>query len=116
MTATAIAASGKVPTIKGYHWCLDRLKNMFKPQVEDRIKAIDKEFLKVVVIDAPASMLVAIGLYAKFAADGDAFLPFLNNQNNVNIILGLGVGISAWCVYKIMTLGREKAALKKSME
>jgi hypothetical protein len=79
---------------------------------EDRIKKIEKEITKVSIIDSPGSIMVGLGLYAKFSANGDAFHPILNNESIVNVMLTLGAAIMVWGGYKIFTLTREKASLK----
>lgn len=80
---------------------------------QDRIKAIEKEIVKVGVIDAPGSIMVGLGLYAKFAAKGDAFHPILNNQRVVDLLLTVGALIMIWGSYKVITLAREKSELQK---
>ena len=81
---------------------------------EQRIKEIEKEILKVSIMDAPGSILFGLGLYGKFAANGDAFTPMLNDPSIVSSLLAAGFAIMAWGGYKILTLSREKADLKKS--
>lgn len=81
-------------------------------KAEQRLKDIDKELIKVSIIDAPGSIMLGLGLYVKFAADGEAFLPILNNESVVNFMLVAGAAIMIWGAYKIVTLGREKAKLK----
>lgn len=83
--------------------------------VEQRIKAIDKEITKVSIIDAPGSILVGLGLYAKFAANGDAFLPLLNNESVVDGMLGVGAAIMIWGAFRIIGLSREKSTLKRKI-
>ena len=80
---------------------------------EERIAEIDKEMIKVSLIDTPGSIMVGLGLYAKFGSNGDAFHPLLNNESFVNGMLAIGAGIVIWGGYKILTLGREKAKLKQ---
>ncbi|MDX2423837.1 MAG: hypothetical protein QNK43_14320 [Amphritea sp.] len=84
---------------------------MLKADAEDKMKAIDKKIGRVAIIDLPGSIMVGLGLYAKFGANGDAFHPFLNNPNNVNIILTVGAAIMIWGGYKVITLAREKKRL-----
>ncbi len=79
---------------------------------EQRIREIDKEIKKVGIIDAPGSIMVGLGLYAKLAANGDAFLPILNDQSFVNMILVFGGAIMLWGAYKTFTLVRERARLQ----
>jgi hypothetical protein len=80
---------------------------------EQRIKEIDKQIAKVGIIDAPGSIMVGLGLYAKFIANGDAFLPILNDQSFVNMILVFGAAIMIWGAYRTFTLVRERARIQK---
>ncbi|ARN74028.1 hypothetical protein [Oceanicoccus sagamiensis] len=79
---------------------------------EERIKAIGKEITRVALIDALGSILVGLGLYAKFVANGNAFHPLLNDGTVVNIMLGTGAVIIVWGGYKLFTLSRGKLSLK----
>lgn len=63
------------------------------------------------LIDAPATIMVCLGLYAKFLTNSDAFHPLLNNESVVNTLLILDGTIIIWVGYKIFTLGRKKAML-----
>ena len=38
---------------------------------EERLKEIQKEITKVVMLESPGTIMVGVGLYAKFAANGD---------------------------------------------
>ena len=80
---------------------------------EQRIKEIEKEILKVSIMDAPGSILFGLGLYGKFAANGDAFPLLLNDPSIVNSLLAAGFALMAWGGYTILTLSREKDDLKK---
>ncbi|MGH1487290.1 MAG: hypothetical protein ACRBCI_13840 [Cellvibrionaceae bacterium] len=79
---------------------------------EERLKEIDKKIFLQQFFDAPGTIMVGLGLYAKFAANGNAFLPLLNNPNVVNGMLVMGVTIMAWGGYKVLTLVLEKARIK----
>ena len=85
---------------------------MLDADAEARLKAIDKDIAKVAILDAPGTALVGLGLYAKFAAKGDAFHPFLNDQGNVNLMLAAGVAIMLWGARKVFLLLSEKQRLK----
>ena len=80
---------------------------------EESVKKIDREIIKISIIDAPATLMVGLGLYAKFGASGEAFHPLLDNEPLVNIMLGVGAIIVFWGGYRVFTLGREKAKLIK---
>ena len=85
------------------------------PKAEQRLKDIDKELIKVSIIDAPGTIMLGLGLYAKFAANGGAFVPILNNESVVNFMLVAGAGIMIWGAFKMVSLGREKARIKTAL-
>ena len=80
---------------------------------EDRVDEIKKEIIKVSIIDTPGSIMVGLGLYGKFGAEGNAFHPLLNDQTIVNGLLIIGGAIMIWGVIKITSLSRESAKLKE---
>ena len=71
-------------------------------------KQLQREFIKVGIIDAPGSILIGLGLYGKFAANGDAFHPFLNSDSNLNAMLAVGGAIWAWGMYRIIKITMKK--------
>lgn len=81
---------------------------------EQRLKEIDREIVKVGIIDAPGTILVGLGLYGKFAAPGEAFHPLLNDVSAVNLMLVVGGAIMIWGAYKVFSLSREKMRLNKA--
>ena len=80
---------------------------------EHRIQEIDKEIVKVSIIDAPGAILLALGLYAKFIENGEAFLPILNEQSVVDVLLVAGAAIMIWGAAKTFSLVRERAQIQK---
>jgi hypothetical protein len=86
------------------------------PDLEQRIKEIDKEIVKVGIMDSPGAVLLGLALYAIFAADGDAFLPILNNQTVVYGMLVVGGAIMLWGFFKTLSLARERSRLHKEQE
>lgn len=80
---------------------------------EQRIAEIEKELLKVSIIDAPGVLMLGLGLYGKFGADGNAFHPLLNNPDVYHGLLVVGAAIAAWCAYKFIRLSKEKLALER---
>jgi len=79
---------------------------------QHRIEKIQKEIIKVAIIDAPASLMIGVGLYAKFI-EGELFLDLLNVPLVVNALLTFGGCITLWVAYKLLTLSREKAELQR---
>ncbi|HAC34900.1 MAG TPA: hypothetical protein DCF45_10320 [Gammaproteobacteria bacterium] len=89
---------------------------MLKLDAAERIKKIDRDIVLTGIIDAPGSLLVGLGLYAKFAANGDAFHPLLNNQDVVNLMLAVGGAILIWGGVRSVSLVLEKGRLKRDFD
>lgn len=89
---------------------------MLKIDAEERISKIDRDIVMTGVIDAPGSILVGLGLYAKFAANGNAFHPLLNNQDLVNLMLAIGGAILIWGGVRSVLLVLEKGRLKRHFD
>jgi len=85
--------------------------NSLKEEGKRRVKDVDKDLIKVAIMDIPGVVMVGLGLYGKFAAKGDAFHPFLNNKNNVHIVLVIGAAIMMFSAYKYITLIVERSKL-----
>ena len=79
---------------------------------EERLNEIQKEIIKVNIIDAPACILVGLGLYGKFGANGDAFHPLLNDASTTTWMLILGGAVCVWSAFKIFSLAKEKRAIE----
>ena len=81
-----------------------------------RIKEVQKEIVKVSILESPGAIMFGLGLYGKFGPEGDAFLSILNNEMVVNMLLGLGALIMAWGALKIVSLAKESARLREEQE
>ncbi len=81
-----------------------------KPQ---RIKDIDKQIIKVSLIEMPGTLLFALGLYTKFSGSAEPVLPFLQDPKVVNAIIVIGAAIMLWGTYKLLMLKLEKSRLQK---
>lgn len=71
---------------------------------EEELKNIKKQIIKTQIIGAPGAILLGLGLYGMFGANGDAFHPSLNDKNIVNSLLFVGVAIEIWQLYVLMPL------------
>jgi len=78
-------------------------------------EGIQKKITLIAVAETPGFILFGLGIYAKFAANGDAFHPLLNNENTVNIILGIGISIMAICAFSILKLSIKRNRLIKEL-
>ena len=75
------------------------------------VKNIEAAIIKYSALDGLACLMLSMGLYGKFAAQGEAFMPILNNSKVVNGLLFLGVIILVVSGSKLFSLMRQKAKL-----
>jgi len=78
---------------------------------EEQIKQVQKEILILSIIDMPATVLVGLGLFAVFGADGNAIPEALNNKDLAYGALVVGGIVMAWCFVKMLPLLKRKAQL-----
>ncbi|WP_127474905.1 hypothetical protein [Sulfurivermis fontis] len=83
-----------------------------QPDREKEAKDIERKLLWVSVIDTPGAILVGLALYGKFAADGNAFHPLLNNDSVLAAMFAVGGAIMAWGVWQVIALSRRRAKLQ----
>ena len=76
------------------------------------VEEFNKKVTTIAIIDMPASVMIGLGLYGKFAADGDAFHPLLNDAVIINSLLILGGVIMSFCACKLVLLTIQKNKLK----
>lgn len=68
---------------------------MFRSKEEEQ-KYIQKKMLAASLLGAPGTILLGLGLYGKFDANGEAFVSVLNNPAYVNGFIVLGGVIMIW--------------------
>jgi hypothetical protein len=76
---------------------------------------INQSIIMFGAIDAIGTVLLGLGLYGKFGARGDAFHPLLNDPAVVNTLIVVGAILMPLGGFKLMTLIKQKAGLKKSI-
>ena len=79
---------------------------------EQRIKEIQKEFIKLGLIDAISMILIGLGLYAKFAKGGEPIFEFLKNDTVVNGMFVFSIPIILWCMFRAFKLASERKNLE----
>lgn len=80
---------------------------------EAELKQIHKEMILLNLIDAPGAILVGLGLYGVFGADGDAFISLLNNKYVAYGAIGVGGVIMIWSATRLFPLLKKRAELMK---
>jgi hypothetical protein len=76
-----------------------------------QLAVIRKEIIKTQVFGIPAALLLGLGLYGLFAANGDAFHPLLNNQNVVYGMLVAGAILEVLQIVRLIPLLKEQVRL-----
>ena len=76
---------------------------------KEEIKQIQRKLFILIIIDAPAIMLVGLGLAAVLSANGNAVPDLLNNAYGVIVV---GGAVMAWCASKIVPLLKRKMQLE----
>jgi hypothetical protein len=90
-----------------------RIKNDMDNETKEKIAKLQKQIIVTSLYEAPGAVLVGLGVYAKFAANGNAFLSILNNQTVVNSMLMIGVAIMLWGAITVFGLLRQISELQK---
>ena len=88
---------------------------MQNQNAEQEIKALDKKLLVINIIDFPAMILVALGLFGKFTEDPGSMHPLLENPNVTTGMLIAGGIIAAWCAVQIIAVARRRSELQKKI-
>ena len=96
------------------------LKNCFQRYQEEtemyiskdgELKRIQRKLLITSSIDAPGAILMGLGLYGVFGADGNAFIDILNYQDIAIGAIVVGGAIMAWALVKMVSLLKRRAEI-----
>jgi len=80
---------------------------------EAELNDIKKKIVKTQILGAPGAILLGLGLYGIFGANGDAFHPLLNDKSIVNSLLIVGVAIELWQLYVLIPLFKKQSKLSR---
>ena len=76
-----------------------------------QLASIKREILKTQIFGIPAALLLGLGLYGLFAANGNAFHPLLDNQTVVYGMLVTGAVLDVLQMYRLIPLLKEQARI-----
>lgn len=79
---------------------------------KEEIKQIQRKLFILIIIDAPAIMLVGLGLAAVLNTNGNAFPDLFNNKNIAYGAIVVGGAVMVWCGSKIVPLLKRKMQLE----
>ncbi|MBI3187986.1 MAG: hypothetical protein HYZ31_09025 [Gammaproteobacteria bacterium] len=81
---------------------------------EQQLKVIKRKIFRLQLFGAPGAIILGLGLYSLFGANGQAFHPALNNSNVVFSLLAAGITIEIWQFLQLLPLLKEQAKLINS--
>lgn len=82
---------------------------------EEELKRLNNQVIRTQLMGAPAALLIGLGLYGIFAANGNAFLPMLNEAKVANSFIVVGIVLEVWQVMRLIPLVRKRTALQKTI-
>ena len=82
-----------------------------KQQLEARLKVVKKQINYINIIDAPAMVIIGLGLFSKFGEDPGSLHPIFTDSNIVNGALAIAVPWAVFCGYKSIKLAIEASKL-----
>lgn len=80
---------------------------------EARLKEIEKEHVRIAMIDMIPMMMLGLALYARFGGDEEPFLDILNNDIVVNLMFVVSIPVILWSILKVLRLTIERRRLEK---
>ncbi|GHB63804.1 hypothetical protein GCM10008107_11140 [Psychrosphaera saromensis] len=87
--------------------------NLEQQKVTDRLKVIEKKMMYLGLYNAPAMIVIAIGLFSKFGASPEALHPLLADVSLVNKALFVAVPWALFITFRSIVLALEVNKLKR---
>lgn len=78
------------------------------------LTAIKRDIIEIQVFGIPAALLLGLGLYGLFAANGNAFHPLLDNRAVVYGMLVAGAVLEFLQMYRLIPLLKEQAHIVRN--
>lgn len=80
-------------------------------QDDQPLRQIKSKILQVQLFGAPGAMILGLGLYGLFGANGNAFHPLLNDMRVVYSLIAAGVAMELWQFMQLLPLLRQQAKI-----
>ncbi len=81
---------------------------------QQALKDVNKRLMKIQFIGAIGNILVGLAIYGIWGAQGNAFLPILNNMDVVYSMLVVGIVIIVWQFANYFPLIKKRIELTKA--
>jgi len=96
---------------------MERLSmNLEQKQAADRLKVIQKKTIYLGLYNAPAMLVIGLGMFAKFAPEPESLHPLLADVNLVENALTIAVPWALITAYKSVKLSLEAHKLRKVVD
>lgn len=86
---------------------------MMPLDAEAELEVLDKRMVQVAIVDAPGSIALGLGLFAKFGDRPAELHPLLGNPDVATGLLALGGVIIAWSAMQIISIARRRRELQR---
>ena len=80
---------------------------------EEELQHLQKKIIMFNILGAPGAILLGLGLYGLFGAEGNAFIPILNDLDIVYGFIVLGAIIMVWEFLVTIPLLKRKVEIAK---
>ncbi|WP_419533257.1 hypothetical protein [Endozoicomonas sp.] len=84
-----------------------------KTNIEEQLKAVEKKLMLTQMADAPAMIVIGLGMFAKFGESPESLHPWLGNTLIVDPALAVAIPIAIFCAFQSFRLMKKINALKK---
>ncbi len=81
---------------------------------EEEIQHLHKKIIMFNILGFPGPVLFGLGLYGLFGAEGNAFIPMLNNLNIVYSCIAIGAIIMIWEFIAIIPLLKRRSEIARN--
>ncbi|WP_066017045.1 hypothetical protein [Endozoicomonas atrinae] len=80
---------------------------------EEQLKAVEKKMLWMQLADAPAMIVIGLGMFAKFGQSPETLHPWLGNSLIVDSALSVAIPVAIFCAFQSFRLMKKSSELKK---
>lgn len=80
---------------------------------EQELRALNSRLIMVNIIDAPAMVLIGLGLFAKLSDDPGSLHPIFADSTATTGMLVVGVAIAAWSAIQIFSIVRRRNEIQR---
>lgn len=84
--------------------------------VQKRARELSRKIIFLQILFAPGAIMLGLGAYAMYGADGAAFIEILNNREAQFALIGLGVILLIIEGFLVIPLAVEKDRLTKKSD